>query len=200
MVLAIARATKTTTAQTSARNYTPSSFDLDNNQSVTMVYTNPPPGNALVWSVQKQNCFGPNCTTYRTSWTYTPTRDSVPCSSASPQITSGSSYTVWMKPQFGSGYDGYFAGPLAGAGSATTTCTFQLVEEIDNWIENNPAKAFAAIVVAVVIVAIVVVATVSTGGADLVVADETLDIIALDEGWDDPEAVFDLIDPNYITQ
>lgn len=174
----------------SATTYTDGTFNLGNNQTMELTYTNPPTGTNVVWTVTKQNCVG-NCTTYRTDWSYQPWGNNwTECSTAVPQFNSGSNWTVTLGPQSGSGYNGYIQGEGTwastpgnpgknnnGGGKSPNlpnapTCSFQLVEAFDEWVENNPGWATVVAIAAVVVVAIVVAASVATGGAaDVVVGD-----------------------------
>ena len=157
---------------TSGNNYVNGTFKLADNEEVLLTYTNTPPQSMVSWSVTKQNCFGKRCTTYRVNWDYSRSK-STSCQDAAPKFTSGNNYLVQLKPQFGSGYNGYLTGPNS------LNCTFDLAEKFDNWIEKNPAKGFAAIYVAVLIIAIVIAAVIITGGGAAVgIVEGTAELVA----------------------
>lgn len=159
---------------------------LDNGQTTSLIYTNPPPGTAVHFRVNKQKCFA-GCTNYVVNWNWQPMVNGVdvagytPCSTAFPQLNSGGVFTVDLQGTFAGGSSGWkvgtLSGPIAGAGAGDTTCTFALESSFANWMQNSVvAKVFVVVAVVILLVAL----TVATDGADAALDVNVAEDIASD--------------------
>ncbi|MFM7735425.1 MAG: hypothetical protein ACKPBU_05510 [Alphaproteobacteria bacterium] len=156
--------------------YVPGTFDgstygegevaLAIGDTISLIYTNPPPGAGLHIRANKADCLL-GCTNFVTNWKWVPSDYNLTaCGASMPQFFSNQLYLMELNDKMFN--DSHFAagllsGQIYGDGTGYNTCTFDLDSTFDNWFLSNPVEGFLLIEATTAAIVIAVAATVALG-------------------------------------